>query len=183
MKNSIIISRLKAFAIDYLIILGYICLLFAATLAISRLLDADLDNTDTLTAEVIGFLTLTLPVILYFSFTEAGKYGGSVGKRRFNLKVIPVSRIRTSFFQALLRNVIKFLPWEIAHFFVFRLFYFTRTNTEPPVWILYGLIAAQVIAIIYLLFILLRKDNRSVYELISSTKVVKATDESLRVSG
>ena len=183
MKSSIVIARFKAFAIDYLIILGYICLLFAATMAISRLLDADLDNIDTLTAELIGFLTLTLPVILYFSFTEAGKYGGSIGKRRFNLKVIRVNRIKASFFQLLLRNVIKFLPWEIAHFFVFQLFYFTRTNTDPPVWVLCGLIAAQVVAIIYLLFILFRKDNRSVYELISSTKVVKATDERLRVSG
>jgi len=178
MKSSIVIARFKAFAIDYLIIIGYIVLLFAATLAISRLLDADLDNIDTLTAELIGFITLTLPVILYFSFTEAGKFAGSIGKIRFHLKVIPVSKHKASFFQALLRNVIKFLPWEIAHFFVYQLFYFSRTNMEPPVWVLYGLVASQAIAFVYLLFILFRKDNRSVYELISSTKVVNATDES-----
>jgi len=182
MRNSIIITRLKAFAIDYLIILAYIGLLFIATLAVSGLLDADLDNIDNLTAELIGFSTLTLPVILYFTFTEAGKFGGSIGKRRFNLKVISVRPIKVSFFQALLRNVIKFLPWEIAHFSVFQIFSFTKRNTEPPSWVLYGLVAAQAIAIIYLLFIRFRKDNRSVYELISSTKVVKATDGTASLS-
>jgi len=174
MKNSIVIARIKAFAIDYLVILVYIVLLFAVTLAISGLFDADLNNVDTLTAELTGFLTLTLPVILYFSFTEAGPHAGSIGKRKINLKVVSISAGKASFSHTLLRNIIKFLPWEIAHFFVFQLFYFSRTNTEPPGWVLYGLVTAQAIAVVYLLFILLRKDHRSVYELLSSTKVIKA---------
>ena len=182
MKNSIVIARMKAFAIDYLIILVYIGLLFAVTLAISSLFDADLNNIDTLTGELIGFLTLTLPVILYFSFTEAGKYAGSIGKRRFNLKVVTVTSGKTNLIQNLLRNIIKFLPWEIAHFFVFQFFYFLRTNTEPPNWVLWGLVTAQGAAIIYLLFILFRKDNRSVYELFSSTKVINATNDTFPLS-
>jgi uncharacterized RDD family membrane protein YckC len=182
MKESIMVTRIKAFAIDYLIILVYIGLLFATTLLISRLFNVDLNDIDTLTAELTGFLTLTLPVILYFSFTEAGRHAGSVGKRKFNLKVVSVKNGKAGIFQTLLRNAVKFLPWELAHLFIYQLSYFSRIDIEPPRWILYGLISAQTAAIVYLLFILIRKDHRSVYELISSTKVIKATNQKIQLS-
>ena len=182
MKDSIILARIKAFAIDYLIILVYIGLLFVATLFISRLSNADLDDINTLTAELIGFLTLTLPVIVYFSLTEAGKHAGSIGKRKYNLKVVTDKNDKANISRTLWRNIIKFLPWELAHFFVYQLFYFSKTGIDTPAWVLYGLVATQAIAILYLLFILFGKRHRSVYELISSTKVIKATKEVVPLS-
>jgi uncharacterized RDD family membrane protein YckC len=171
-KTAIIISRLKAFAIDYLIIFIYIGLLLGVTLVISNLFDTDLNNFDTTTAELTGFFTLTLPVILYFTFTEAGKHHGSIGKRKFGLEVVSIKLSPASFNQLLFRNIIKFLPWEIAHFFIFQLFYFSRKDEQPPGWVLAGLIISQAMAVTYLLFILSNKNNRSIYEIASGTKVV-----------
>jgi uncharacterized RDD family membrane protein YckC len=171
-KTSIIITRLKAFAIDYLIILIYIVILLGATLLISKLFDTRLDNIDTTTAELTGFFTLTLPVILYFTFTEAGKHSGSIGKKKFGLKVVSEKLSRANFLQLLLRNLIKFLPWEIAHFFIFQLFYFIRKDDPTPDLVLAGLIISQAMAVTYLLFMLSNKNNRSIYEIASGTRVI-----------
>lgn len=172
LKTSILIARIKAFAIDYLIILVYIVLLFGATILISNLFDIDLNTVNTTTAELTGFFTLTLPVILYFTLTEAGKQSGSVGKRKVNLKVVSKNSTRADFFHLLLRNCIKFLPWELAHFFIYQLLFFSRGGAEPPVWVLPGLIISQAMAVTYLLFILSNKNNRSIYEIASGTKVI-----------
>ena len=174
--RSLVVPRIKAFAIDYLIILAYIGLLLGATVLVSNFADISLENVNTTRAELIGFITLTLPAILYFSFTESGKHGGSVGKRIFGLKVVTKNLNRAGFTQLLVRNLIKFLPWEIAHFFVYQLVHRMRTDAEPPSWILAGLTGSQALAVIYLLFIFFNKNNRSIYEIASHTRVVNYTN-------
>ncbi len=170
--TSLVIRRIKAFAIDYLIILIYIGLLTGITVLISNLFDTRPGKISTVTAELIGFFTLTLPVILYFAISEAGPHAGTIGKQKFGLKVVSVSPATAGFPRLLLRNLIKFLPWEIAHFFIYQLFYYIRTEDPPPGWVVAGLINAQVLALVYLLFILFHKDNRSLYEIASGTRVV-----------
>jgi len=170
--RSIVIPRIKAFAIDYLLILVYVGFLFGATMLVSKLFDIRLDRLNTITAEIIGFFTLTLPVILYFTVTEAGSFGGSVGKRKLGLKVVSVKLSRPGFLQLLARNFVKFLPWEMAHFFVYQLVERSRSGIQPPGWIMAGLIGSQAMAIIYFLFIVFNKNNRSIYEIASGTRVV-----------
>ena len=173
LKKSIIIKRLKAFVIDYCIILVYIALLSGTTLFISNIFRLRLEAIDPVTAELIGFTTLTLPVILYFTLSENGRYAGTVGKRKVGLQVVSNGPAKAGTGQLLLRNCIKFLPWELAHFFIYRLFYFTSINQAMPGWVLTGLIVSQTLAIIYLLCLFLHKKNRSVYELFSRTSVVQ----------
>jgi uncharacterized RDD family membrane protein YckC len=173
LKTSIVIKRLKAFAIDYFIIAIYIGFLFGATLLISRIFHLHPGNTDPVTAELIAFTTLTLPVILYFVISENGRYAGTIGKRKLGLHVMSNTLIKASPAQLLLRNFIKFLPWELAHFFIYRLFSFTSINKPIPDWVLAGLIISQALAIIYLLCVIFIKNNRSIYELISQTRVVQ----------
>ena len=173
MKTSIVIKRLKAFIIDYFIILIYIGLLLGITLLFSRIFQLKLDNVNPVTGGLIAFITLTLPVILYFTLSENGKYSGTIGKRKFGIHVVSKTLTKARLGQLLIRNCIKFLPWELAHFFVFRLFYFTSTNKTTPDWVLAGLIVSQGLAFIYLLCIIFCKNNRTVYELFSQTRVVQ----------
>jgi len=165
----------KAFIIDYVIILIYIGLLLGATLLVSNVFKLKLDNLSPVAGEVIAFVTLTLPVILYFTLSENGKYAGTIGKRKLGLHVVGKTSTTATAWQLLIRNCIKFLPWELAHFFIFQLFYFTSTDQTSPDWVLVGLIASQLLAIIYLLFMIFNKNNRSIYELFSQTKVVLNT--------
>lgn len=175
LKKSIVRERLKAFAVDYLIILVYAGLLFAATLLVCNAFSMDLQNLGPAVGQALGFASLTLPVILYFTITENGKYAGTLGKRKFNLRVVSNGLTKAGLGQLLIRNCLKFLPWEMAHFFIFRLVQFTRLGVQPPDWVAAGLICSQGLALLYLLCLLLTKNNRGPYELISSTRVVSTS--------
>ena len=169
-----VIKRLKAFLIDYLLIVIYILLLLGVTLLISKIFHFQLGNINPAVGELIGFTTLTLPVILYFIFTENSKYSGSVGKRKFKLQVVNNDLTKTNFTRLLIRNSIKFFPWELAHFFLFHLFYFMKINSQTPNWVLKGLIISQGLALIYLLCKIFTKNHRSIYEIFSDTKVIQS---------
>ena len=66
----------------------------------------------------------------------------------------------------------KFLPWVIAHYFIYQLFYFTRNLIEVPSWVLFGLIFSIILDVIYLFLMVFNKQNRSLYEVFSNTKVI-----------
>jgi len=172
-KNSNVINRIKAFVVDYLIIIIYAALLFGISLLSSKIFHLDINDVDPLTGELTGFITLTLPVILYFTLSENSSYAATIGKRKFQLCVTKKDKRKAGFVNLLVRNCIKFLPWELAHFFIYRLIGFTSEEEQVPASILTGLIVSQVLAVIYLLFILFTKNNRSIYELISGTMVIK----------
>lgn len=173
MKTSIIIKRLKAFIIDYFIILIYIGLLLGATLSISAIFHLKLENVNPVIGELIAFATLTLPVILYFVISENSEYAGTIGKRKMGVQIVNKTLVKASIGQLLIRNCIKFLPWELAHFFIYRLFYFNSITETTPEWVLTGLIVSQGLVIIYLFCIIFIKNNRSIYELLSQTRVVQ----------
>ncbi|MBC7888310.1 MAG: RDD family protein [Ferruginibacter sp.] len=172
MNSSLSIKRVKAFIIDYLIILIYIGLLFGVTLFVFFLLKIKPAHISPVTGEMIGFLSLTVPVVLYFSILENGKYLGTIGKRKMGLCVVSNKMSKPGFGQILFRNIIKFLPWELAHFFIYRLFYFDSVNKPVPGWVLAGLIIAQVIALVYLFCMLIHRNKQGIYELLSQTRVI-----------
>lgn len=174
LKKSAVRNRLKAFVIDYLVILAYAGLLLAATLLVAKVFSVDLQKLDPAFGQVLGFALLTLPVVLYFTLSENGKHAATLGKRRFRLRVVSNGLTRAGFAKLLIRNCMKFFPWETAHFFVFRLVQFTRAGAEPPDWILTGLLFSQGLALLYLACFFFTKNNRSLYELISFTRVISA---------
>jgi len=67
------------------------------------------------TAQAIGFLTMTLPVTLYFALCENSPMQATLGKRALGLRVESGSGKRLSVGAALLRNAAKFAPWEFGH--------------------------------------------------------------------
>jgi uncharacterized RDD family membrane protein YckC len=149
--------------------------LLGTTLLIAEIFQLNLNTINPVTGELIAFATLTLPVILYFTLSENGKHAGTIGKRRFQLHVVNKSLMKAGAWQLLLRNCIKFLPWELAHFFIYRLYYYNSTHETIPNWVLAGLVASQGLAFIYLLCIFFNKNNRGVYELFSQTRVVNSS--------
>lgn len=102
------IRRLAAFGFDYLLIACWA--VFIGLVSVTTGVHENLDMTGwggRAAAHLLGFLSLTLPVIAYFAMTEGGPKRASLGKRALKLQV---EGERTW-----LRNIIKFLPWEIAH--------------------------------------------------------------------
>lgn len=162
----LIFKRFLALIIDWVAILIYACLLFVIMAALATAGVVTLGAVHPITGQLIGFLTLTLPVVLYCILCEAGSKHATIGKRMLKIEVAGDS-LTTS--QIVLRNVIKFLPWELAHAGILWINYINTPDTPLWIWIL--LIAPQVVAIAYIMFMVSTKGSRSLYDMIAGTRV------------
>ncbi len=102
------VRRVAAYGADYLVIAAYALALAAVTLTLLPPL-----NLAKLQAYGLAAATLTAPVVLVYAVLEA-RFGGSPGKWILGLRVEGPS-VRPGFLRALVRNLVKFAPWEIAH--------------------------------------------------------------------
>jgi uncharacterized RDD family membrane protein YckC len=111
--------RIAAFGVDYLIIAAWIGLITAVGFGARAILGIEtgpiLSQADKLRGHTIAFLSLTLPVILYFAIAESSRWQATVGKRALGLRVQTVTGARVGLGRSLARSAIKFLPWEVAH--------------------------------------------------------------------
>jgi uncharacterized RDD family membrane protein YckC len=107
------IRRLAAFAVDWLIIVLWGGLLFGAVMLLSGGNPAMTVNP--WKAQLIGFVSMTLPVTLYFAIAESSRFGATLGKRVLGLRVRSVSGEQLSGGRSLARNAVKFIPWEFGH--------------------------------------------------------------------
>lgn len=162
------IRRSLAWIIDYGIIASYATGLFLVTRLLISITHWEPIN-DPFNGQVVGFLTLTLPVIIYSYLTEKGIWCGTVGKKLLKLVVLTDHNNRAR--NILLRNILKYLPWELAHTGVHWVVYYTSNNMEVPTWTWLLLILPQLIVIIYFASILLSKGETSIYDKFSNTRI------------
>ena len=165
--SEILRRRFLAFLVDYLIIALYAGILFAFTWLAFRLFNSSPTVPDPYVGQIIGFLTLTLPVFIYFFVSEKSKWKGTIGKRKLKIQVVHGSSRKI-----FTRNVIKFLPWEIAHTGVHWLIYYSAgNNTEMPAWTWIVLIAPQVIVVSYICSIIFSGGKSSIYDKMAKTEI------------
>jgi len=162
----LIFKRIFAWIIDWLIIAVYACALFGVMMTLSSMEVVTLGAVHPVKGQVIGFLTLTLPVVLYCIFTEAGSRHATFGKRIMKIEIMG-NPLTTG--EIVLRNVIKFLPWEFAHAGILWINYINTPETPRWIWLL--LIGPQVLVVIYVMSIVATKGSRSLYDMIAGTRV------------
>jgi len=111
--------RVAAFAIDYAVIAAYIGLLtglgVAARAALHQHLALPRTDAEKLQGHAAAFLTLTLPVALYFALSEAAPAQATLGKRALGLRVTTTEGGRVPLGHSLVRSAVKLAPWEVAH--------------------------------------------------------------------
>lgn len=165
--------RILACIIDYGIIAGYATLLFlVANLFFSIFVWKPGNNP--IIGQLIGFLTLTFPVVTYSYLTEKSSWRGTVGKKL--QKLIVLTDQNKSAKNILLRNILKFLPWELAHTGIHWTIYYTSNGIETPLWTWVILILPQVFVLGYFVTILISKGESSINDKISKTKIVYRTN-------
>jgi uncharacterized RDD family membrane protein YckC len=117
------LRRIAAWLLDYLLIAAYLILLTAVSLGI-RISPMQAGITSVLSrplaAELVGFLMLTLPVVLYFALCEASRWRATLGKRALRLAVVDKKGRRLPVPRALVREAVRFLPWELSHALLYR---------------------------------------------------------------
>lgn len=177
LDNAPIRKRLIGFGFDYLAISAYIVFLLLLTLGLFRLLGSSPQNSqlfeNPIIADLISFVTLILPVILYFSFWESSAQKATWGKQWVGIQVVSLSGGRLSLSQALARSLIKFLPWQIAHTSLFNIEGWPMAPENPSSIVMVGLILVWVLVGLYLVSIWASPNRQTPYDWISGAYVIE----------
>lgn len=168
-------QRLIAFMYDYIFIAAYILLLLGigvvVILKFGSLKKISQVFTPAFAKDAMAFLVLIFPVMLYFAYRESRPYLKSWGKFKAGIQVVNASGNPLTFWQALLRSFLKFLPWQIAHTCIFQIRAVEPGSTAYQLTLVgFGLVYALIG--IYLLSAVISKQNRTPYDWVSGSYVI-----------
>ena len=168
--NATFLMRLKAFLIDYVLILAYLVLLFVMNVFLFPSTQ-ELFQGSLIKAQFVGFLMVTLPVSIYFILSDSVFGGQSFGKKKMGIRVVDANGKALSIPRSIFRTVLKFLPWELSHFLVYRLVFIG----DEAVPLSYSLIGVVIYALmfVYILTAIFTKKKQSLYDIIAKTHVIK----------
>jgi uncharacterized RDD family membrane protein YckC len=158
----LLLKRLGAYLID-------ICLLFAILAPAATLVEWALGIFPRTPYQVwlATVMSFSIPAWLYFLLSDCSRSGATVGKKILRLKVTQVGGARVGVLRSLARTAVKLLPWEMAHIFGFALAEQIGTALQAA-----GLIAANVLVLVYLVVLIANRGRRSVHDLVVKTEVV-----------
>lgn len=167
---NLIKKRILAFVIDYFIIILYGVILFGITISFINPSTFSSKTYYPIKGQIIGFITLTMPVFIYSFTLEKSHYKATIGKKIMKLKVVNnnIDSSRNIF----MRNFLKFLPWEVAHFGIHWLMYYTSIQQVQPIWVWIVLIVPQITVLLYFTTLILSKGKTIFYDKIANSKII-----------
>ena len=161
-------ARFYSMIIDYLVIVGYCLFLLAVSLVIySLFFNGKIPELNEVQGNLVSFSTLLFPVFLYFSISENSKKHSTIGKRKIGLVVRAVNGT-LNLKQVIVRNIVKLLPWQIAHM---AMFHVIENNSKPTTFFYGCLIFVYIFPIANIACMIYRKDRRALHDLIAGTLV------------
>lgn len=109
-------------------------------------------NFDSGAANIVGFVTLIVPITIAASGFEGSARHATPGKRLLRLRVDRWSGGGAGFVRSLLRNGIKYaIPWELGHTAVFALFGSTAAPSPTTVVLLAAAYGIPILSLALLL--------------------------------
>lgn len=107
------------------------------------------------------YLYVILPIVLWFAFKDLK--GGTYGKKKAGLTVYFRNK---SLIYSIIRNLVKFLPWQLGHIYTIHSIYHGYDRFAQ---LTYG--ASVILFLIMLSMGLLRKDKRHLGDFAAGTQV------------
>lgn len=156
--------------LDYLLIFAYLVVLVIINVFLFPSIQVFF-NESLVVAQFTGFLMVTLPVSLYFVISDSVLGGQSFGKRRMRIKVVNEKEEPLRVLHAICRTALKFLPWELSHYLVYRLIFLGEAEVPFNYYVIGGIIYALMLA--YILTSIFTKKKKSLYDIVVKTHVVK----------
>lgn len=170
MKQSATLKRrFLALLFEYLTILGYMIILFGISMFIYFVILDGVPTFNELGMNLVS-LTLIVPVVLFSIITESSEKHATLGKMKIKLTVASTKSNRVKLWQIIVRNIIKFLPWQLAHMAIFHCF--TLQWEFTPLWTAI-IVTVDILPFVWVGF-LFRKDHRGIHDLIAKTVVVES---------
>lgn len=160
--------RIAAFALDWLVIAAWAGLLFGAVMLAFD--GRPPSPGGPWRSQAIGLATMTLPVLLYFTLCESSRWRATPGKRALRLQVVRGDDARPPLARSLLRNLVKFAPWELGHVVANQAAF--AAGPAPPAWLWAALVAACAVPAWWIVAILVR--GRAPYDAVAGLRVQPA---------
>lgn len=158
-------SRVKELAVDYVVILIYLVGLLLLNLFFYFFVLDGIPQLTVFQSQMIATIESVIPVVLIFSLLDYKKPYGTYGKRVAGLRV---QYEKHTFSRSLIRNTIKFLPWQLAHIGVIDGIYSEFTTLNSILFTNAGI----ALAILLLCMGIFRKDKRHLGDLLAGTQVI-----------
>ena len=155
-------KRMMEFLFDYLFILAYLVLLFLGSMLIYIIFFNGVPEFTEIQSQWLVFFTSILPITLLFTFLDYAK-NGSLGKGKAGLQLVYQKKTVQA---SLIRNTIKFLPWQLGHMGTIHGFYSNFDGLSISLSI-----SATLLAVLLLVMTMFRKDKRHLGDLLAHTQV------------
>ena len=155
-------KRMIELLFDYLFILAYLALLFIVSMLIYIIFFNGIPEFTEIQSQWLVFFSSVLPITLLFTFLDY-KNDGSFGKVKAGLELVYQKKTVQA---SLIRNVIKFLPWQLGHMGTIHGFY-----SDFDVLSISLSISATLLAVLLLAMTIFRKDKRHLGDLLAHTQV------------
>jgi uncharacterized RDD family membrane protein YckC len=170
--------RLVAFLLDLIPIAGYVLALIGLGIGVTAVV-GPLEEISPLFAspvfrDVLAFLVLVLPVMLYFTIQESSSRRATWGKRKAGIRVVNAGGETLSRKRALVRAALKLLPWQIAHTSIFHIEGLPFPPADPSGIVMAGFVLAYLLAGIYVVSMLVSRQHRTPYDWAAGSYVVVA---------
>jgi hypothetical protein len=170
------VRRLVAFALDWGVMVAWGGLLFGLAMRWSV---GDLAMVaNPWVAQAVGFAAMTLPVTVYFAVSESSPLRASLGKHIVGLQVTSLSGGRIGLARSLLRNGIKFLPWELGHLVAWQAI--ASGSAGVPGWVLAPMVLSLGVPLWWICSLLL--EGVAPYDRWAGVKVVTVGASPVRVN-
>jgi uncharacterized RDD family membrane protein YckC len=166
---SVLVHRLAAYLVDILLLFAAIVVTQFGLNALTGGLPLRLFTTGP-RLEGWVWLSVSLPTYLYFALYESSVRGATPGKRLLGLHVTDMAGKRINFGRALLRTIMKLIPWEVTHLSLF----LPTPIMDGQGGFLPGLITANVLIVVYLAAITITAGKQGVHDLVARTMVLPA---------
>ena len=160
-------KRMIELLFDYLFILAYLVLLFLGSMFIYFIFFNGIPEFTEIQSQCLVFFTSVLPITLLFTFLDYTK-NGSFGKAKAGLQLIYKKKTVQA---SLIRNTIKFLPWQIGHMGTIHGFY-----SEFDLLSIILSFLATILAVALLSMVVFRKDKRHLGDLLAHTQAQLKAD-------
>lgn len=155
-------KRMTELLFDYLFILAYLALLFLGCMLFYIIFFNGIPEFTEIQSQCLAFFTSVLPITLLFTSLDYTK-NGSFGKAKARLQLVYKKKTVKS---SLIRNTIKFLPWQIGHMGTIHGVY-----SEFDLLSIILSISATLLAVLLLAMTMFRKDKRHLGDLLAHTQV------------
>lgn len=166
------VARVRSWLGDWLVVAGWLGVLGLVGLLVRPLLDGSAapwspSQRDLLVADLLITLATVVPYVIYLSVTESSPRRATVGKRWAGLVVADASGGPATAGQVWFRNIVKALPWQLAHLGVSRAIFEVQLPLALTLTVLSLVLAAACMAPALV-------GGRGVHDRLAGTRVQRA---------